>query len=180
MKDFILKILIKFKIDKITNILKTIDTNISNYKLKMIYSDCEFIGENTITDLDKFKIGKFSCLKSSYIESSGGVEIGSYVHGSRNLVIWTSNHIYNDNMIPFNNEYVYKKVKIEDFVWLGEGIKILPGVTIGEGAIVAMGAVVCNDVPKYSIVGGNPASLLKYRDIDKFIENKEIENFRKL
>ena len=47
---------------------------------------------------------------------------------------------------------------------------IAPGVTIGEGSIVAMGSVVTKDVPKYSIVGGNPAKVIKQRDIEKYQE----------
>ena len=50
---------------------------------------------------------------------------------------------------------------------------ILPGVTIGEGAVVAAGAVVVKDVPAYAIVGGNPAKLLGYRDIVHFQRVKE-------
>lgn len=48
-------------------------------------------------------------------------------------------------------------------VWLGTGAKIMPGVTIGNGAIIAAGAVVTRDVPAYHIVGGNPAKLIRRR-----------------
>jgi virginiamycin A acetyltransferase len=48
-------------------------------------------------------------------------------------------------------------------VWIGNGATIMPGVTIGDGAIIATGAVVTKDVPPYAIVGGNPATLLRYR-----------------
>lgn len=180
MKKLIYNLLIKLKIDKILKIIYNLNSNINNYKLEKKYSNCKFIGKNTITDLDNFKIGEFSCIKDSYIEASGGVEIGNYVHGAINLTIWTSNHMYNENMIPFNDKYIYKKVKIEDFVWIGEGVKILPGVTIGEGAIISMGSVVCKDVPQYAIVRGNPASILKFRDVEKFLNNKRCMNFRML
>ena len=46
-------------------------------------------------------------------------------------------------------------------VWLGGGAKLLPGVTIGDGAIVAAGAVVTRDVPENTIVGGVPASIMR-------------------
>jgi acetyltransferase-like isoleucine patch superfamily enzyme len=54
-------------------------------------------------------------------------------------------------------------IVIEDEVWLGFGTIVLSGTRIGKGAIVAAGSVVTKDVPPYSIVGGNPAKVIKYR-----------------
>jgi virginiamycin A acetyltransferase len=48
-------------------------------------------------------------------------------------------------------------------VWIGYGAVVMPGVTIGDGAIVATTAVVTKDVPPYAIVGGNPAAVVRYR-----------------
>lgn len=59
---------------------------------------------------------------------------------------------------------------VEDNVWIGGSSVILPGVTIGKNSIVAAGAVVTKDVPEDSIVGGNPAKLI--RKIDKFDKEK--------
>jgi acetyltransferase-like isoleucine patch superfamily enzyme len=59
------------------------------------------------------------------------------------------------------------KTIVENDVWIGYGAIILSGVTIGTGSIVAAGAVVSNDVPPYSIVGGNPARLIKSRFADE-------------
>ena len=55
-------------------------------------------------------------------------------------------------------------------VWIGAGAMILNGVTVGDGAIVAAGAVVTKNVPPYSVVGGNPAKVIKYRFTDEEIE----------
>ena len=60
-------------------------------------------------------------------------------------------------------------------VWLGYRSTILPGVTIGDGAIIGMGSVVTKDVPPYSIVGGNPAKVIKLR-----FEPDEIETLLEL
>jgi virginiamycin A acetyltransferase len=48
-------------------------------------------------------------------------------------------------------------------VWLGYGATVMPGISIGDGAIVATGALVTRDVPPYAIVGGNPAALIRFR-----------------
>jgi acetyltransferase-like isoleucine patch superfamily enzyme len=50
-----------------------------------------------------------------------------------------------------------KPIRIEDNVWIGSGTIIYPGVTVGEGSIVARGAIVMNNVPPYVIVAGSPA-----------------------
>ena len=55
------------------------------------------------------------------------------------------------------------KIIIRDDVWIGYGATILSGVKIGQGAVVATGAVVTKDVPEYAIVGGIPAKVIKYR-----------------
>ena len=59
------------------------------------------------------------------------------------------------------NETHARPVNIGDFVWLGIGCKILPGVTIGEGAVIGAGSVVTNDVPAYSLATGVPAKVIK-------------------
>ena len=59
------------------------------------------------------------------------------------------------------NENMTKPVIIKDHVWIGENARILKGVTIGEGAVIAAGAVVTKDVPPYTLYGGVPAKLLK-------------------
>lgn len=61
-------------------------------------------------------------------------------------------------------------------VWIGTEAMIMPGITIGDGAVVAARAVVCKDVPPYAMVGGNPAKIIKYRfsqpEIDMLLELK--------
>ena len=54
-----------------------------------------------------------------------------------------------------------KRVKIGSNIWIGSNVTILPGIEIGDGAVVGAGSVVTKNVPKYSIVAGNPAKVIK-------------------
>ncbi len=80
------------------------------------------------------------------------------------VTILTRKHIYNV-IISMNMQSgcTVKAVEIADDVWIGTRALILPGVSIGKGAIIAAGAVVTKDVPDYAIVGGNPAKVIKSR-----------------
>lgn len=100
--------------------------------------------------------------------------IGNYVSIAQDVIfILNGDHYVNHISIypfkakiicPTENEAISKgDIIIEDDVWIGYGSKILSGVRIGQGAVVAAGAVVTKDVEPYSIVGGVPAKLLKYR-----------------
>ena len=60
--------------------------------------------------------------------------------------------------------YTYGKVTVKKNAWLGMNVTICPGVTIGEYAVVAAGAVVTKDVPDYAVVGGVPAKVIRYQD----------------
>ncbi|QPN65921.1 DapH/DapD/GlmU-related protein [Synechococcus sp. CBW1006] len=57
-------------------------------------------------------------------------------------------------------------VTIEDYAWLGVRVVVLPGITIGRGAVVGAGSVVSRDVPSMAIVAGNPARLIRNRHCD--------------
>jgi acetyltransferase-like isoleucine patch superfamily enzyme len=113
------------------------------------------------------------------ILGKGKVVIGNYFHTGENLTIITQNHNFDQgDAIPYGKGYIIKAVIIEDFVWIGHGVTITPGVIIGEGAIVGAGAVVTKNVEPMSIVGGNPARFLRYRDREHFLRLKSAEAFR--
>ena len=67
--------------------------------------------------------------------------------------------ITDDEKLPENDQ----DVVIEEDVWVGAGATILKGVTIGNGSVVAAGALVKKDVPPYAVVGGVPAKIIKMR-----------------
>lgn len=97
----------------------------------------------------------------------GGIEIGDGTIFSHEIQIFARNHNYDSDdlrLLPYDERDISKKVKIGRYVWIGARSTIVPGVTIGDGAVVGAGSVVTKDVPKYAVVGGNPAKILKYRD----------------
>lgn len=91
--------------------------------------------------------------------------IGKNVMISRNVFILNRNHRYDRFDIPINDQGFYeaKQTIIEDDVWVGLRCILTPGRHIRKGTIVAMGSVLTKDFPEYSIVGGNPAKLIKSR-----------------
>ena len=91
--------------------------------------------------------------------------IGKNVMVSRYVFVLHRNHEFARTDIPINDQGFkpFKRLIIEDDCWIGLGSYINPGRTIKKGTIVAMGSVLTKDFPEYSIVGGNPARLIKYR-----------------
>lgn len=103
--------------------------------------------------------------KDVLITTSGGVSIGDRALIGYRTQIISSNHSIPPIGQPFpisGDEHA--PVKIEKDVWIGANCIITPGVTIGEGAVVAGGSVVTKDVPANAIVGGVPAKLIKMRN----------------
>lgn len=112
------------------------------------------------------------------IRGKGKVVIGNYFHSGESCLIITQNHNYDKgDAIPYDNTYICKDIIIGDFVWLGSRVTILPGVEIGEGAIIQAGSVVSSNIPPYAIAGGNPAKVFKYRDIEHFKKLKDEKKF---
>lgn len=95
----------------------------------------------------------------------GPVRIGSDVMMGPEVVIFTTDHQFASTDRPMREQGMAqaRAVTIEDDVWIGQRALILPGVTIGTGSVVAAGAVVTKDVPPYTVVGGNPARVLRTR-----------------
>ena len=102
------------------------------------------------------------------LHAGGEIEIGNDVLIGPGVIIYSQNHSYRDlSKKIINQGYNTKKVNIDSNVWIAANAIILPGVTIGEGAVVAAGSVVTKDVEPNTIVGGNPAIFIKIRGSDK-------------
>lgn len=87
------------------------------------------------------------------LDTRGGITLGHNVSVSQEVVILTADHDMNSPSFAYRT----KPVVIQDYAWIGTRASILPGVTIGKGAVVAAGAVVAKDVAPYTVVGGVPA-----------------------
>jgi acetyltransferase-like isoleucine patch superfamily enzyme len=109
------------------------------------------------------RIGKDSLVgEYTVIRGQGGVTIGDRVYTSPLTQIIAVNHVFDDPVKPFVNQGITAQgITIEDDVWIGSGAIVTDGVHIGKGAVVAAGAVVVNDVPAHTVVGGVPARVLR-------------------
>ncbi len=187
-KKIINLILIKYYAYK--NNMKIINntSGLSFRLVKTLSEGCKISGDVIITQ--NVKIGKHTSINgpatriSSHINN---IKIGSYCSIASNVIIqeyyhkydrissyYINKNIFNDSS---NNDTFSKgDIVIEDDVWIGSNSVILSGVTIGRGSIVAAGSIVTKNVPKYSIVGGNPAIVIKSR----FKSQKTIEYLESL
>lgn len=106
----------------------------------------------------------------------GEVYIGNNVMMGPEVLVYTQNHEFSRIDIPMNKQGFKdeKKVIIGDDVWIGARVIILPGVKIGNGSILGAGAVITKNVEEYSIVGGNPAKVIKKRKGSEVIQDIRI------
>ena len=114
----------------------------------------------TPTQIDfpkQLTIGQRVFINHSFTAMSiGGITLEDNVQIGPRVTIVTDNH-------DFNNRYILKckGVRICKNAWIGANATIMPGVTVGENAVIAGGAVVTKDVPANTVVGGNPAHIIK-------------------
>ena len=112
-------------------------------------------------------------LKGCRIIGNGGLTVGSNVRFAPESVILTRNHNYHGDGLPYDETFINEPIAIGDNVWIGTRVIILPGVNIADGAIVGAGSVVTKSIPELSIVGGNPAKILGFRNEEHYMQVKE-------
>ncbi|MBW4441684.1 MAG: acyltransferase [Plectolyngbya sp. WJT66-NPBG17] len=120
----------------------------------VIYNSCHLRAPEKTTIGNHTSIGD-QCV----LDGRGGLTIGNSVNFSTAAWVWTAQHDLNDPGFAG----VSAPVVIEDYAWISSRATILPGVTIGRGAVVAAGAVVTKSVAPYEIVGGVPAKKIGER-----------------
>ena len=117
-----------------------------------------------IADTKNLKIGKHCQINERVFLQAA--TIGDYVMIAPDVKILSTTHIHSRVDVPMvlQGETESEIVNIADDVWIGRNAIIMPGVSIGKGAIVGAGAVVTKNIKPYTIVGGVPAKLIKKRN----------------
>ena len=138
----------------------------------------------SLVDVGDYSYGPINIY--SYSNDNEGLEIGKYCSIAKDVkFILGGNHRYDCIMTypirtkfisgKINESYSKGKIILEDDVWIGVGATLLSGVRIGQGSVIAAGAVVTKSFPPFSVIGGNPAKLIKMRFEEKII--RKIEKF---
>lgn len=98
-------------------------------------------------------------------ELIGNVKIGKNVMMGPEVIFYTQNHKFNDKdrTIIEQGYDIEKQIVVEDDVWIGRRVIILPGVTIKKGTVIGAGSIVTKTFPEYSVIAGNPAKVIKIR-----------------
>jgi len=152
----------------------TFISRIPSLRLRLVFYRLFFsVGKNssimmglTLRKMSGIFIGNVTNINPDcMLDSRGGnITIGDFVDIAPEVNIWTLEHDPNDPHFKSRGE----SVVIEDYVWLANRVTILPGVTIGKGAVIATGAVVTKSIPAWCIAGGVPAKIIGQRN-----ENQE-------
>lgn len=178
--------IVEIGIAKIYSFLYSLLLNLRGYKIARgvsIKASCEFfqskrgaitIGQNT-------RIGRNTRVSAGY---EGQIRIGSNIHIDDGTFIMAQQDIQIGDhtwiaaycfITDFNHEFEKKNLKVSDQgyvrrpvkigrdVWIGTHSVVLPGVTVGDGAVIGAGSIVTKDIPPYTVVAGNPAKIIKQR-----------------
>ena len=126
----------------------------ANIEKGAVFSSRIVVGENSNVGIDAYIPGKV--IIGKYVMMGPSCNILSFNHSTKRIDIPMCQQGFQDERV----------VIIDDDVWIGMNVIILPGVHIGKGSIIGAGSVVRKDVPNYSVVIGNPAEIYKKRNID--------------
>lgn len=166
-------------ISNIFNFIKNIKREYYTFRVKRVSKSCGYdLKVNNYSYITpKTSLGNNVNFNGMKIQGTADVIIGDNFHSGIECMIITDSHNYEGKAIPYDSTVISKDVIIEDNVWLGNRVIILPGVTIGEGAIIQAGSVVVSNIPKYAIAGGHPAKVFSSRDKDHYDKLKKEGKF---
>ena len=137
-----------------------INSDLDNYHLNL-YAKCKLIADKEGATIE---IGKNTRIHGSCIHAFDSIKIGDNCLVAGNVQIFDCNAHDLSFENPTNRIHTTGKTKpviIEDNVWLGTNVIVLPGVTIGSGTVISANSVVNKDIPSMVLAGGNPAKIIK-------------------
>lgn len=189
MIKFVLKKLLSFFYARKKMIKCDIKAKISLSTLKKCGEGCRFAGDLEISD--NVNIGRFTSLNGPGTRVSAKINkiiIGSFCSIASGVVMQEYYHKYDRITTYYVNKNIFGEkteidifskgsIVIEDDVWIGSNSVILSGVTVGRGSIIGAGSVVTRDIPRYSIVAGNPAKIIKNRFDEQTVKFLEISEW---
>lgn len=143
----------------------------NSHNFTEVCSDFDFsrvhVGKGTYGGLDVLTFGKEHLYIGNYCSIAPGV---CFLLNADHNISTVSSYPFKVKYLGAEAEAISKgNIVIGDDVWIGYNATILSGVSIGQGAVIAAGAVVAKDVPPYAVVGGIPAKIVKYRFSDEII-----------
>lgn len=126
----------------------------------------------TVHEHGYIEVGKLTYIgPSTCIAGPGPVRIGDHCLISSHCGIYGNNHVFKDpHQLVRDQGFTNEGITIEDDCWLGTGVKVLDGVTIGKGCVIGANAVVTKSIPSYSVAVGVPARVIAKRDKDNSSE----------
>lgn len=117
-------------------------------------------------DVSNISIGKDSIIgEYAVLDGRAPLRIGDHVDIASEVMIYNSQHDMSAQNFAGVEDVVLAPVSIDDYVFIGPRAIILPGVSIGKGAVIGAGAVVTKDVEPFAIVGGVPAKVIGERSL---------------
>lgn len=140
----------------------------TNADAKIVIGDGSIIQYGAILETGpggSIELGKSNSVNPyCVIYGHGGLKTGDYVRIAAHTVIIPANHVYEDCTVPIAKQGLVRKgIRMGNDIWVGTGCRLLDGINVQDGAIIAAGAVVNKSVERGSIVGGVPARLIRFR-----------------
>lgn len=145
-------------------IIRTIKSKIANIIFGKVGENSNIRPKIKFVDGKNISIGYNSGIgEKSFLQDCGKIIIGNDVLMGPEVMIFTTNHGIEKSKKIFEQKNIIKDVKIGNDVWIGARVIILPGISVGDGAVIAAGSIVTKNVDNYTIVAGNPAKKIKDR-----------------
>lgn len=145
------------------------------YRVKLAPKSVVYYGAE-IRSHGNLSVGKGTIIgDNAVLDARNGITIGDNVNFSSGVQIWTEQHDHRDPLFRCLSDASFR-VNIGDRAWIGPRVIILHSVSIGEGAVVAAGAVVTKDVPPFAIVAGVPAKVIgqRNRNLQYILDGKHL------